>query len=56
MNDVPLTEVLPEWAIQELREYLSRQRAGQFTLHTDDRGEVVKAQANTFRSKPSMKG
>ena len=52
MNDVPLPGVLPDWAIAELKAYMARKAAGQFTVHTDDRGKVARVQPNYFITEP----
>lgn len=53
MNDVLMTEVLPEWAICAIRDFMRSNKTGQVTLHIKD-GEVLKTQETAYREKPKL--
>ena len=46
-----MTEVLPQWVIEELREWFLAKKTGSFTVHAVA-GEAMKTEETAFKKKP----
>jgi len=48
MTTEAIAEVLPREIIEQLRAFFESKKMGSFTIHTNEKGEMVKIEEKTF--------